>query len=257
MNPERGRVKEMARYAPHWEGRTLLRVAIYLALAPLLIGTVLHASNEQAHACMCEQSSTKEAIERADSVFLGMVVSIDRQEIKPRYDLGPEFEDVVEFSAIEVWKGEPSEKIFVRTTFNTGVENTCVYDGPSFYEGRKYLVFVKHGQARVHLCNYTREVQSLPEEWVLALGISKPLVPGSVSPIPERVGEPVPEPTVPAPVEVMQPTIEPATPVPVQNTQPSGSCGAPLGYAHGHADLAAFGLIAPLAWLAWRRRPGK
>ena len=235
----------------------MLRVAMYLALAALLIGTVLHASNEQAHACMCEQSSTKEAIERDDSVFLGMVVSIDRQEIKPRYDLGPEFEDVVEFSAIEVWKGEPSEKIFVRTTFNTGVENTCVYDGPSFYEGRKYLVFVKHAQARVHLCNYTREVQSLPEEWVLALGISKPLVPGSVSPIPERVGEPVPEPTVPAPVEVMQPTIEPATPVPVQNTQPSGSCGAPLGYAHGHADLAAFGLIAPLAWLAWRRRPGK
>ena len=192
-------------------------------------------------------------------MFVGMVISIDRQEIKPRYDsahIDKEFEDIVRFKTFDVWKDEPYEWIYIRSTWNE-LDNSCGGGMPSFYEGRKYLVFVKHAQARVHLCNYTREVQSLPEEWVLALGISKPLVPGSVSPIPERVGEPVPEPTVPAPVEVMQPTIEPATPVPVQNTQPSGSCGAPLGYAHGHADLAAFGLIAPLAWLAWRRRPGK
>ena len=162
--------------------------------------------------------------------------------------------------------------------------NTCGGGQPSFYEGQNYLVFVKEGQAYVHLCGYTAQFHSLPEEWKRILGPSKPIMRRTASPIPERVGEPVStptvpasakvvqptseptvpapakvvqptsEPTVPAPAKVVQPTSEPTAPAPAQDAQTSSGCNSPLGYAPNDGDLSAFGLIAPLAWLAWRRR---
>ena len=37
-------------------------------------------------------------------------------------------------------------------------------------------------------------------------------------------------------------------------TPTSSGCNTPNDYSRGYADLSAFGLVAPLAWLAWRRR---
>ena len=34
----------------------------------------------------------------------------------------------------------------------------------------------------------------------------------------------------------------------------ASGCELPFGYVPGYIDLSAFGLIVPLAWIAWRRR---
>ena len=228
----------------------MLRVAMYLALAALLIGTVLHASNDQAHACVCEIPSKKVWIDQADAIFMGKVISIDRQEIKSRHDSGREYEDIVEFVATDVWKGEPYERFLVSSMWHEWL-SSCGGGYPRFREGERYLVFVEQGQANEGACSPTEYIEyAFPEQWGLALGISKRPIPGSVSPIPERVGEPIPTPTVPAPAQVAQPTSEPTAPAPAQDPQPSSGCNTPNDYSRGYADLSAFGLIAPLAWLA-------
>ena len=96
----------------------MLRAAIYLTLATLLVGAILHSFARSTYACSCGANSKEAEIEWADSVFFGMVISIDRQEVKPKYDDDvKEFEDIVWFKAFNVWKGESYEWIYIRSTW--------------------------------------------------------------------------------------------------------------------------------------------
>ena len=189
---------------------------------------------------------------------------------------------------MKIWKGESYETVFIKIKWSNPVDHDymlpCGYD-PPFHEGWRYLLFAAGGQTSLGICSWSDDLDSYQSQEIVAeLGAGKKPIPGSVGPMPERVGEPVPTPTVPAPAKVVQLTSEPTAPAPAkvgelvptptvpaparvvqptseptvpalaQNAQPSSRCNSPLGYVPNGGDLSAFSLMAPLAWLAWRRR---
>ena len=93
-----------------------------IALVALLVGVGFHVSANPARACSCPATSTERELERANAVFRGEAVSIDSQDIvwdRARGYAPPEdwVEDMVEFRATEIWKGELYETIFVKTNY--------------------------------------------------------------------------------------------------------------------------------------------
>ena len=197
----------------------MLRAAILLALTVLLVAAALHASTDQAHACSCvPPPPPKEAQAKSEAVFAGKAVAVGGLPPGGHNSDDPR---IVAFKVSTVWKGPSYETLFITTDIN---EASC---GFTFIEGRDYIVYAWKG-VDVILCSRTGFTENAQEDFA-ALGEGSVPEPGSSSPVPKSRPDLVP---------------------------PSG-CELPFGYVRGHIDLSAFGLIAPLAWLAWRRRPGK
>ena len=211
-----------------------LAIGIGTAFGLLVVITVavFHATAKQAQACSpAPPPPMIHVLEGADLAFVGEIISIDRQSIKG--DDYPTFEDIVEFRTTEVWKGEPYETAYVRSTWeqvNTPMPMPC--PGNHFYAtSARYLVFARDGQANVGFTTATRKIDSGPLPNDLAgLGIGKTPIPGSVGPIPERKGQPV-----------------------VYERSGSG-CSLTPGYSLGSINLSVFGLAGMLAWFWIRQR---
>ena len=229
-----------------------LAIGIGTAFGLLVVITVavFHATAKQAQACSAPAIPLEVLIANSDSIFRGQVISIDsvivnsdeyQREVEAIMSHGGvegtieviAFEDIVEFRATEVWKGEPYETAYVRSTWervNTPVPMPC--PGNHFYAtNARYLVFARDGQANVGFTTATRKIDSGPLPNDLAgLGIGKTPIPGSVGPIPERKGQPV-----------------------VYERSGSG-CSLTPGYALGSINLSVFGLAGMLAWFWIRQR---
>ncbi len=203
----------------------IIIVAVF-SLLVAIAGLSLHSSAKQAHACSVPGPPPMiEVLEGADSAFIGKVISIDSQQIKG--EEYPTFEDIIEFKANEVWKGEPYETMFVKTTWvllpSPDGPLICPKD-PIFSKGVSYIVFVWEGETHLSINSSTQELRYAPRDQIKALGTGKTPIPGSISPIPEREGLPV------------------------------GGCNLPLGYAFGSIDLSLFGLGTAPVWFWLRRR---
>ena len=194
----------------------MLRAAILLALTVLLVAAALHASTNQTHACSCvPPPSPQEALAKSEVVFAGKAVAVGGLPPGGHNSDDPR---IVAFKVSTVWKGPSYETLFITTDIN---EASC---GFTFIEGRDYIVYAWKG-VDVILCSRTGFTENAQEDFA-ALGEGSVPEPGSSSPVPKSRPDLV---------------------------LPSG-CNLPFVYVPGHIDLSAFGLIAPLAWLAWRRR---
>ena len=169
------------------------RKTALVTLAVLLFGVGFHMSVNPAYACVCDETSTEEELEWADTVFRGKVNSIDSQSIVLERPWGKEnwFEDMVEFHVSEVWKGEPHETISVKSMWVKNwetFETSCGSIGPSFYEGEEYLVFVYDNRAETGMCSMSAFIDEYGEtqEKLVDLGAGAQPIPGSVGPVPIR-----------------------------------------------------------------------
>ena len=175
-----------------------------------------------------------QVLEGADLAFVGEVISKDRQSIKG--DDYPTFEDIIEFRTSVVWKGEPYETMFVGTTWFLpptpipGSLSNCPAAPTIFFKGIRYIVFVWEGRTHLSVNGPTQEFDYAPKDQIATLGSGKTPIPGSVSPIPERKGQPV-----------------------VYERSGSG-CSLTPGYALGSINLSVFGLAGMLAWFWIRQR---
>ena len=104
-------------------------------------------------ACSCLQEADIEtgvplALQQADAVFLGNVVSVEKDRIS-------EFEtyETTVFAVQSKWKGA------LGATLTTRILTTCCLCGYQFSVGRAYLVYAKqahNGQYRVSTCSRTK-----------------------------------------------------------------------------------------------------
>ena len=193
----------------------MLRAAILLALTVLLVAAALHASTDQAHACSCvPPPPPQQALAKSEAVFAGKVVAVSGLPPGGYNSTDPR---VIAFKVSTVWKGPSYETLFITTPLS---EASC---GFTFVEGEEYIVYAWKG-IDILLCSRTKLIGQADEDFA-ALGAGSTPEAGSNSPVPKSRPDLVP---------------------------PSG-CELPFGYVRGHIDLSAFGIIAPLAWLAWRR----
>ena len=250
----------------------MVRSAIWLALAALIVSTAFHAFTTKASACTCPPSTPELELERADAVFLGELVSIRHIGQFPRDsdDLFTQLLDVLEFKATEIWKGHSYETIYVHTYPKTWDENVtpggCA-GGYRFWggEGERFVVFVSDGSVSISYCGRsTHESKAL--NYFAVYGKGMPSEPGSVGPMPplppdvfshpaensteSGSAEPMPS---PPPPDISAP--------PAENSPPSaGRCGLPLHFVSNYGDTAALIMIVGLpgfARLISRRRTRK
>lgn len=216
----------------------MIRSAIWLAAAALIVGAAFHVFTTAASACSCLSLTPEEELEHADAVFLGELVSIKRIGQFPRNseDLYTVFVDVLEFKASEIWKGHLYETIYLHTYPTAWDENanwggTCA-GGYLFWggEGERFVVFVSDGSVSLSLCGSSEhESQALNHFAVYGKGM--PPEPGSVGPMP------------PLPPDVFAP--------PAENSPASaGRCGLPLRSVSNYGDTAALIMIVGLPGLA-------
>ena len=192
------------------------RNSIFLSLTALLVGVALYASTDQAHACSCvPPPPPQEALAKSEAVFAGRAVAVGGL---PPGGFNSDDPRVIAFKVSAVWKGPSYETMFITTPLSGA---SCGFD---FIEGKSYIVYAWNG-VDVLLCSRTKLSDNARDDFATLAEGSSP-EPGSSSPVPKSRPDLVP---------------------------PSG-CNLPFVYVPGHIDLSAFGLIAPLAWLAWRRR---
>ncbi|MBI3010660.1 MAG: hypothetical protein HYY57_06740 [Candidatus Omnitrophica bacterium] len=129
---------------------TVKRIA-FLALGMLVIGRV-------AYACSClPPAPPKEALEKTDRVFLGVV---ERNEAKGTpykidmddgWQLGYPYKEAT-FRVITVWKGPSEPVVNVTTSFHSSM---CGYD---FQVGSEYVVYATEheGTVSANICSRTR-----------------------------------------------------------------------------------------------------
>ncbi len=210
--------------------RPAIAIFTLIGLLAVIIGAVLHISVKRVHACSYPgPPPMKEVLKGADLAFVGKIISIDRQQIKG--DERPTFEEIIEFKTSVVWKGEPYETMFVRTTWFLPAKSgpSDCPPNPTFAEGRRYIVFVRQGETHLSVNSSTQEFDYAPKDQIAALGVGEMPIPGSVSPTPEREGQPV-------------------------DWWSRGGCGLTPSYALGNINLSAIGLTALLAWFWLRQR---
>ncbi len=168
----------------------MVRSAIWLAMAALIVGAAFHAFTTKASACSCKASTPEGELEQADAVFLGELVSIRRIGQFPRNsdDYYTAFVDVLEFKASEIWKGHPYETIYVHTYPRTWDENVtpggCA-GGYRFWggEGERFVVFVSDGSVSISYCGRSTH-KSKALNYFAVYGKGRPPEPGSVAPMP-------------------------------------------------------------------------
>ena len=119
----------------------LLLACSVLLLAPLLT-VQLTTGSERAHACSCITPTTSlEALERADAVFTGRVVSFRTFSFEVETDNGwtlPYWS--VEFAVDRVWKGPITSTTFIYVWPSA----TCGYGW--FEQGESFLAFAQHSR---------------------------------------------------------------------------------------------------------------
>ena len=218
--------------------RPAIMIGAAVGLLVVVIAVVLHVSHKQVNACSYPAIPLERIIEDADFIFRGQVLSIDSLRIS-----SDEFEDIVEFKAIEVWKGEPYETMYVRSSWKFLTREDLQAPCPpslnhQYTIGLEYLVIVKGGQANVGSDTVTQNIASA-DLYLEELGAGKPPTLGSVGPIPERKGQPF--------------EVQPAEIQPVE-VQPGSGCGLTNGNASGSINLSAIGLTVMLAWFWLRQR---
>ena len=208
--------------------RPATAIIALIGLVVLTAGAVLHVTDKQVHACSYPAIPLEKKIEDADFIFRGQVLSIDGLRIR-----GDEFEDIVEFKAIEVWKGEPYETMYVRSWWKLltreDMQGPCP---PTLFHrytiGAEYLVFVNGGQANVGSGVTTQRIESA-SSILEKLGDGTSPKPSTVGPIPERKVQPV-------------------------ETQSGGSCNLVPVNGSGSSDMSAVGLGVVLVWIWLRQR---
>lgn len=170
----------------------MIRSAIWLALAVLIVGATFHAFTTKASACTCLLLTPEEELEQADTVFLGELVSIKRIGQFPRDsdDYYTAFVDVLEFKASEIWKGHPYETIYVHTYPRTYDKNVYVSsascNGSYLFwggEGERFVVFVSDSSVSLGYCGIS-EHKSQARNYFAVYGKGRPPEPGSVGPMP-------------------------------------------------------------------------
>ena len=209
----------------------MIRSAIWLALAALIVGAAFHAFTPTASACMCPSLTPEEELEQADTVFLGELVSIRRIGQFPRDsdDLFTQLLDVLEFKVSEIWKGHPYETMYVHTYPRDWDENihlggTCE-GGYLFWggEGERFIVFVSDDRVDLGLCG-SSEHGSQARNYFAVYGVGRPPEPGSVGPIPSP----------PSDISALS----------------VSRCGLPLHSVSSYGDVAALIMIVGLPGLA-------
>ena len=216
----------------------MIRSAIWLAAAALIVGAAFHAFTPKASACSCLSLTPEEELEQADAVFLGELVSIRRIGQFPRdsSNLFTQLLDVLEFKASEIWKGHPYETIYVHTyprDWHVSSFGTC-HSGYLFLrgEGERFVVFVSDDSVSLSLCG-SSEHESQALNYFVAYGKGRSPEPGSVGPMPplppdvfalpaENSTEPEAVDTMPPlPAEIPEPPAENSTEPEAIDTMPS------------------------------------
>ena len=106
--------------------------------AAVMVGTFFPASAE---ACDCSMLRPAVALERADLVFSGPVVSA--RLARPSEPDG-EALTIVEFAIARSWKGRPTGRVILHTQRNF---YSC--EGKDFLVGQRYLVFARRNTPEV------------------------------------------------------------------------------------------------------------
>ena len=213
----------------------MIRSAIWLATAVLIVGAAFHAYTPTASGCSCISLTPEEKLERADAVFLGELVSIRRIGQLPSNNYVANFLDVLEFKATEIWKGHPHETIYVHTypeVWDQNINRGGTCDGGYLFwggEGERFVVFVTNDSVSLSLCGSSEhEFQAL--NYFAVYGKGRPPEPGSISPMPS------PPPDISA--------------LPAENSPAAGRCGLPLHSVSNYGDTAALIMIVGLPGLA-------
>lgn len=192
----------------------------YLLLATTVVLSLLtlFMLPRTTHACLCASSgSPKEAMAKADAVFLGKVIAVhlpgptlrNGQPVISSADMVK-----VDFRVSKVWKGPRREILTVET------ERSEISCGFEFEEGRRYIVYTWGGN-RTGFCTRTAPAWLAARDFT-ALGFG------------ER------------PESAMQKE---------GTTSSPGTCNAPAHAGRNRTDLAAIASIIRVAALsAWRKR---
>ena len=151
---------------------TIFATAAAFGLFAVIAVAALHASARLAHACSCiPPRPPLEALERADAVFAGDVVSIS----EPKGLFRSWFESstdpiTVEFRVNAVWKGKIHETLFIQTAWSSA---SCGFE---FVQGEQYIVYAREGWAS--LCSRTKSIDEASED-LMALGEGSAPLPAS------------------------------------------------------------------------------
>ena len=149
---------------------TIIATAAIFGLLAVIAVAALHSSARPAHACSCiPPRPPLEALERADVVFAGDVVSISEPKGLFGSWLASSTDPVtVEFRVSAVWKGEIYETMVLETAWSSA---SCGFE---FVQGEQYIVYAREGW--VSLCSRTKSIDKASED-LLALGESSAPVP--------------------------------------------------------------------------------
>ena len=142
---------------------TTIAIAATFGLLTVIAITALHISAKPAHACSCiPPRPPLEALERADAVFSGDVISISEPKGLFGSWLASSTDPVtVEFRVHSVWKGEIHETLFIQTAWSSA---SCGFE---FVQDERYIVYAREGW--VSLCSRTRSIDKASED-LKALG---------------------------------------------------------------------------------------
>lgn len=95
----------------------------------LLLGTSLFLLGANAAmACKCAPTTPQQSLERANAVFSGKVIDVDKSS-------NPSEANRITFEVSKVWKGTNKQKLVITTSSSSA---SCGY---SFQEGKEYLVY--------------------------------------------------------------------------------------------------------------------
>ncbi|MDE2685876.1 MAG: hypothetical protein OXI16_00030 [Chloroflexota bacterium] len=131
--------------------------------AAALVLLLLYLDTSYIYACSCVLPRPPlEALERADAVFAGDVVSISESKGMFGSWLASSADPVtVEFRVNSVWKGEIHETLFMQTAWSSA---SCGFE---FVQGEQYIVYAREGW--VSLCSRTKNIDKAKED-LMALG---------------------------------------------------------------------------------------
>ena len=149
---------------------TTIAIAATFGLLAVIAVAALHISARPAHACSCiPPRPPLEALERADAVFSGDVISISEPKGLFGSWLASSTDPVtVEFRVNSVWKGEIYETMFIETAWSSA---SCGFE---FVQGEQYIVYAREDW--VSLCSRTRSLDKASED-LMALGEGSAPVP--------------------------------------------------------------------------------
>ncbi|WP_308639712.1 hypothetical protein [Paenibacillus silvisoli] len=130
-------------------------------IVALLTLQMLIVQPQSASACSCAFVEPKEAIEKADAIFIGTLMEV-KQERKQEGIVGPILNrDANLFDVSTVFKGINQSQIII---YDNGEEASC---GIDLAVGESYLVYVyanKEGEYYTSLCSRTMEASKAGED---------------------------------------------------------------------------------------------